>query len=132
MHAAQHGRVVEHGLEVNGEVVLDDEDGAEEEKQVRSRGPDNALLDHGERDHGSVALLVLPDEEEEKGDSGADDEADDDGAAPRVHGAAVLQCQQEHDCGGADEEEAGEVQGLDGGPKDVSWVRLGGRLGDAG
>ena len=84
MHTAHQGRVPLHSLEVNGEVVLCRQDGAEEEEQSRRTGPDDFLLKHRHRNHGRVSLVVLPDEKEDKSDGAADKEADDHGAVPRM------------------------------------------------
>src|SRR5580700_6895984 len=130
MHTAHDRPVAEHGLEVNGEVVLGHQNGTKKEEQVTRSKADNALSDHGKRYHGTVTLMVFPDKEEDKGDGGANQKADNNRAIPRVHGTAVLQSKQKHDGSGANEHKARKIQRLDGGAEDLSGGQLGGRLGD--
>lgn len=130
MHTTHDGGVIEHGLEVNREIIFGHQNGTKKEEQVGCSRPDNTLLDHGKRQHGIVALVIFPDEEDDKCDARADQKANDNRAVPWVQGAAILQSKQKHDRRGADEEKAWKIQGFEGGAEDLLRGQLVNRLGD--
>ena len=78
MHTTHDGRIVLNGLEVNSQVEISNKNAAQEEKHISRSGPDDTMGQHGERHHGPVSLVVLPDQKQSKCDSGANQEADND------------------------------------------------------
>lgn len=130
MNTAHNGRVVEHGLEVNSEIVFGSQNGTKKEEEIARSRPDNTLLDHRKWHHGVVTLVIFPDKEDDEGDAGADQKADNNRAVPWVHSTAVLQSKQKHDGCGADEEKSGKIQRLDGGAQDLGRGQLNRHLRD--
>lgn len=84
VYSTQEGRVIFDTLEEDGQIVIEAEKDAKEEEHVRGRRANNSRAEHGERQHGVVASIVLPDEKQDEREAGADEQADHDRIAPGV------------------------------------------------
>jgi len=88
------GRDAGHDLEVDGQVVEQQEEGAAEEKYVNHGGVDGALFQDTSDDHGTFAEEVFEDDEEHDDDPEGDEGADDRAGGPGFRYAAPLQRQE--------------------------------------
>jgi hypothetical protein len=79
-----------HRLEVNGEIEIGYQDRGHQEEHIGRCGPNNAMLQHREWDHGSVSLSVFPEEKQHERGRGTDKEANDHRAVPGKLVATIL------------------------------------------
>lgn len=96
-------------LEVDGDVVNGEEEGAGKDKGKGAHDGDGAVLDETARDHGLLALVPAGKDPGGNDEDEADDEADDDGRVPGVGLAAVLDGEDVRDGGAHHEDDADGV-----------------------
>jgi len=77
-------------LEVNGQVVDDEEEGAAKEEGVNAADPDRALLEQARYYQGPLVMEVLPGAKHDQDNDEADNQADHVAAVPRLGLLTVL------------------------------------------
>lgn len=112
-------------LEVDGEVVQQDEEGAAEEGGVEHRDPDCAFAQETADDHAALAEVVFYPDEDEDAEAEGDEGADDGAGGPGLCDAAPLQGEDVADDADEDDEVAEGVH-LE------ELLAQGGRGGDGG
>lgn len=78
------------GLEVDGDVVNSEEEGAGKDEGKGAHDPDGSVLDDSGGNHGSLALVPLEDSPSNDDEAESDEETNDDGGVESVSLATVL------------------------------------------